>query len=147
MNGNNTNETNINQEIITNQILLQKEKIQNLQNIHLNKKLKFQKESFERIKQEKQLDSNNEELKTKNNQITQSILNNKDEIQSLKDRNHQIELQSEEMGRKITEFETRNNKLLEEVLTNIFHLDNLINVFISISSTIVTYKIFFKIKI
>ncbi len=113
-------ETNINNEINTNQILLLKEKIQNLQNIHLRKKLKFQKECFERIKQEKQLNSNNAELKTKNNQITESILNHTNEIQSLKERNQQIKLQSEEMGSKITELETKNNTLLEEV-NFIFH--------------------------
>lgn len=113
--------TNINDEININQVLLLKEKIENLQNIHLRKKLKFQKESFERIKQEKLLSSNNAELKTKNNQITETISNYKNEIQSLKDRNHQIKQQSEEMGSKISELETKNNKLLEEVI-KIFHL-------------------------
>lgn len=123
MNGNITEKKNLKDEINLNEILLLKEKIQNLQNIQLRKKLKFQKESFERIKQEKRLSANNTELKTKNNQITQSISNHKNEIHSLQDRNQQIKQQSEEMSRKINELETKNNKLLEEV--NFFSLNKI----------------------
>ena len=120
INGNNIKETTLDYEIKINQVLLLKEKIENLQNIHLRKKLKFQKESFDRIKEEKQLNSNYAELKTKNNQITESISNYKTQIQGLKERNHQIRQQSEEMGSKIAELESKNTKLLEEVRI-IFH--------------------------
>jgi len=121
MKGNiNIKETNLNSAINTNEYLLLKEKIENLQNINLRKKLKFQKESFETIKQENQLNSNKAEFKTKNNQITENISNCKKEIHSLSDRNLQIKHNSEEMSRKIFELEAKNNKLSEDVI--IFHL-------------------------
>lgn len=115
MNGNISKQTDLNNEIHTNQILLLKEKIENLQNIYLRKKLKFQKESFERIKQEKQLNLDYADLKTKNIQITNRIGSCKLDIQSLKDRHQQIKQEGENMSKKINELENKNNKLLEEV--------------------------------
>ena len=48
-------EQEINQEVKTNQVLLLKEKLQNLQNIHLRKKLSFKKENLEKNKKENDL--------------------------------------------------------------------------------------------
>jgi len=112
-------ETNI-QEINMNQALLLKEKLNNIQNIHLRKNLKFQKEAFEKIKKEKQLNFQNESLKIKNIELSQNIKMYKEEIQNLINRNLSIKQQSEEINTRISDQENLKTKLTEEVKDNKF---------------------------
>lgn len=124
----NTDNQSQEQELIrninTNQVLLLKEKIQNLRNIYLRKKLMINKENFEKSTIINNINANLENLKLKNKDLFSNIENCTREIDNFNTKINMIKNHSQQLDGKITQNETSNSRLFEDVnLLNCHNID------------------------
>ena len=102
-------------DININHIHLLKEKLQNLQNIHLRKKLSIKPDNYFKQKKENELVSQFNSLKNKNDDLEINIINSKNQIELIKSNTIIAQNEVNELENKISELENLNTKLFEEV--------------------------------
>ncbi len=116
MNGNNqVDQVKIIGEIKVNELSLLQEKLQNHQNIFLQKKLNIDKENLSKTKREKELNFELNSLFEKNNYLSNEIETQRIDINNLNVRSTKTNNQICDIDRKIEDYENSNTKCFEDV--------------------------------